>query len=56
MPAVSKKQHALMEMALHNPKKILPKNASVLGMSRKQLEDFTNTKSANLPTRKKKGK
>lgn len=44
MPAVSEKQRELFAIAEHAPSKLLPKNRSLLSMSRSQLHDFAATK------------
>jgi hypothetical protein len=56
MPAVSKKQRALMAIAEHNPKKVYKRNKGVLKMSKSQLHDYAATKSKSLPKRKRKVK
>lgn len=52
MPAKSKAQRKLMGLALHHPEKIKGKNKGVLKMSKKQLEEFADTKEKNLPYHK----
>jgi hypothetical protein len=42
MPAKNEKQRRLMAMALHSPSKVSKKNSGVLGMSKKQLRDFSS--------------
>lgn len=49
MPANSKAQWNLMQLAKHNPEKVRQENKGVLGMSEKQLSEFTSGKSKGLP-------
>ncbi len=44
MPAVSDKQRKAMAIALHNPGKLLPRNRSLLSMSKEQLKEFASGK------------
>jgi hypothetical protein len=44
MPAKSRKQEQMMQIAEHNPSKLYAKNKAVLKMSKKQLHEFTTTK------------
>jgi hypothetical protein len=56
MPAKSKAQRTLMAIAEHNPSKVKKKNRGVLKMTKKQLSDFTKTKTKGLPKKVKKKK
>jgi hypothetical protein len=40
MPATSKAQQRLMQIAEHHPEKLYPENKGVAKMSHKQLHDF----------------
>ncbi|MCC7570618.1 hypothetical protein KO465_04680 [Candidatus Micrarchaeota archaeon] len=50
MPAKSKAQQRLMATALHNPSKV--KNKEVLKMAKKQLKEYAETKTEDLPEKK----
>jgi len=52
MPAQSKAQQEVMVIAEHNPSALYARNRGVLNMSKKQLHDFANTKTKNLPNKK----
>lgn len=52
MPAVSKAQRIVMEIAEHDPSKLRKKNRGVLRMSASQLHEFAETPSRGLPKHK----
>lgn len=49
MPAVSRNQRAAMAIAASAPEKLLPRNRSLLKMSKPQLHDFASTPEKGLP-------
>jgi hypothetical protein len=53
MPAVSRKQRAVMAIAEHHPEELNPENRGLLKMTHQQLHDFASTKEKNLPETKR---
>lgn len=53
MPSVSQNQAIAMRIAEHAPDKLYPRNKGMLKMSHSQLHDFSVTKSAGLPKKKR---
>lgn len=49
MPAVSRAQQRLMQMAEHNPSAVSAKNRGVLKMSHQQLHDFASGSEKGKP-------
>jgi len=51
MPAVSRNQKIAMEIAIHHPEDLNPKNKGLAKMSKEKLHEFTSTLSTGLPKR-----
>ena len=56
MPATSKAQQKLMQMAEHHPEMVSAKNRGVLSMSHQQLHDFASGSEKGKPAHVKKPK